>query len=504
MADQRVRRAKLNIIISLLSQFVTLVCGLIVPRLLIGKFGSEAYGATSSITQFLAYITLLEAGIGGVARAALYKPLANNDVYQISAVVAEIKRFFRVIGYVFCVYVIVLACAFKKISHVQYFDWGSTVLLVLVISISTFAQYFIGISYSVLLQAAQRTYITKAISTIAIAINTVLIVILVNLNCDFILVKFISSIVFALKPLAMWLYVKKEFTLVQVEEKNPKLLEQKWNGLGQHLAYFFHSNTDVAVLTILSNLTTVAVYSVYNMVVAEIQSVTSSFSTGMEAVFGDMLAKNENNLLKRTFNYYETLISVISVFLFSVTAVMIVPFVKLYTVSITDVNYIQPIFAILLIMASFLYCLRMPYHSLVIAAGHFRQTQIAAYGEAIINITLSIILVIKYGLIGVAIGTVVAVSFRFLFYVVYLSKYVFCRDIKQFLKRIIINLLSFSIIYFIGNAIVNMFEINNYYWWIICSVLVCIVAIGMDLLGTGLFYRDDFKPVIKRIIKRKE
>lgn len=66
----------------------------IVPRLMIGTFGSEAYGATSSITQFLAYITLLEAGIGGVARSALYKPLADNDDYMISAVVCEIKRFF--------------------------------------------------------------------------------------------------------------------------------------------------------------------------------------------------------------------------------------------------------------------------------------------------------------------------------------------------------------------------------------------------------------------------
>ena len=122
MKDQRERRAKLNIIVSLLGQFVTLACGLIVPRLLIGQFGSEAYGATTSISQFLAYITLLEAGIGGVARAALYKPLADCDMRQISAVVCEIKRFFRVIGYIFAAYVIVLACTFQRIADVRCFD----------------------------------------------------------------------------------------------------------------------------------------------------------------------------------------------------------------------------------------------------------------------------------------------------------------------------------------------------------------------------------------------
>ena len=262
MADQRARRAKLNIAVSLLGQFVTLVCGLIVPRLLIGQFGSEAYGATASIAQFLAYITLLEAGIGGVARAALYKPLAENDVDRVSAVVYEI---------------------------------------------------------------------TTAISMVATALNTVLIVILTGYHCSLITVKLVSSVVFALKPFAMWIYVQKHFQLRNTKQRNPKLLEQKWNGLGQHLAFFLHSNTDIAVLTVLADLTTVAVYSVYHMVVAQIQNVTASFSSGMEAIFGDMLAKKETEQLKRTFRYYETLLSFISLILFSVTAVMIVPFVNIYT-----------------------------------------------------------------------------------------------------------------------------------------------------------------------------
>lgn len=504
LVNLRVKRAKLNIFVSLISQFVALVCGLIVPRLLIDKFGSEAYGATTSITQFLAYITLLEAGIGGVARAALYKPLAHNDTYHISAVVHEIKRFFRMIGYAFFIYVIVLACAYKQISHIQCFDWISTALLVVVISISTFAQYFIGISYSVLLQAAQRTYITKIISMCTTVLNTFLVIILVSLDCDLITVKFLSSLVFSIKPFAMWLYVRKEFKLIQIKEINPRLLEQKWSGLGQHIAYFLHSNTDVAVLTILVNLSTVAVYSVYNMVVTEIQNITSSFSTGMEAVFGDMLAKKEDDLLSRTFSYYETLISVIAIFLFSVTAVMIVPFVKLYTAKITDINYIQPLFALLIVIAALLYCLRMPYHSMIIAAGHFRQTQIAAYGEAIINILLSISLVIKLGLVGVAIGTVVAVLFRFCFYAFYLSKHIFGRKIEEFYKRGIINFCSFIFVYYTGSTITNIVNITNYFMWVICACVISFVAIVVLLITTNIFYKEDLKPVANIIFRRNE
>ncbi len=56
----RSKKAILNIITSLLLQVVVLICGFIVPKLIITNFGSDVNGLISSITQFLAYISLLE------------------------------------------------------------------------------------------------------------------------------------------------------------------------------------------------------------------------------------------------------------------------------------------------------------------------------------------------------------------------------------------------------------------------------------------------------------
>ena len=75
----RSKKAILNIISSLLLQVTTLICGFIVPKIIIEKFGSNVNGLVSSITQFLAYITLLEAGIGPVIKSALYGPIAKKD-----------------------------------------------------------------------------------------------------------------------------------------------------------------------------------------------------------------------------------------------------------------------------------------------------------------------------------------------------------------------------------------------------------------------------------------
>ena len=500
MADIRIHRAKKNIAVSLAYQIVTLLCGIIVPKMMLGAFGSEVYGATASIAQFLSYITLLEGGIGGVARAVLYKPLAENDKETISAVMAEIKRFFRIIAVIFLAYVVVIACSFKTISGIQAFDWATTFLLVAVISISSFAQYFIGISNSILLQAGQKSYVSNLVNIVGTVVNAAMIVALILLKCNIIVVKLVSSIVFALKPIVLWAYVRKKYRLPKAAKGKTNHLKQKWSGLSQHIAYFLHSNTDIVILTLLSDLKAVAVYSVYHMVVGSIQNLSSSFVSGMEAMFGDMLAKKEYDQLHKTFGMYETIISFVTVILFSVAAVLIVPFVRIYTAGITDANYEAPLFAVLLIISALLYCLRTPYHSLVIAAGHFKQTQLAAYGEAAINVILSVILVWQFGLVGVAIGTAAATGFRFIYYVIYLSKKILERKTVIFIKRSIVNAAAFLIVYFAGTGILRFFQITNYGNWVLCGVIVGVVSL---LVCTGLnvlFYPAD---CLKLLRKRK-
>ena len=112
----RSKRFLYNTIASLLGQVVVIICGMILPKAMIAGFGSELYGATTSITDFLGYIALLEGGVGGVARAALYKPLAQQDYREISNIVYSIKNFFQKIATIFIGYTLIIACSYKYIA----------------------------------------------------------------------------------------------------------------------------------------------------------------------------------------------------------------------------------------------------------------------------------------------------------------------------------------------------------------------------------------------------
>ncbi len=102
--------------------------------------------------------------------------------------------------------------------------------------------------------------------------------------------------------------------------------------------------------------------------------------------------------------------------------ILIVPFIRLYTKGITDVNYIQPAFAWVFLLAEAVNCLVLPCSSLPVAADHLKQTRWGAYSEALINIILSCILIKWEPLLGVAIGTLVATVFRAIYYMAYSAK----------------------------------------------------------------------------------
>ena len=339
----RSKKALMNTTASLLLQFVTVICGFIVPRIIIGTYGSEVNGLASSITQFLGYITLFESGVGGVVRAALYKPLADNDINKISSIVKATENFFRKIALIFIGYMLVLAGLFPVLVN-KSFDWVFTASLVVIIGISTFAQYYFGMTYTVLTQADQRRYVTAVLQIFTVILNAILVVIFAKLGASVHVLKLGTAAVYVLRPIILNIYVKRKYQLEKSAKPDKQAIKQRWDGLGHHIAYFVNLNADVVILTLFSKVSAafsiaeVSVYTVYHAVVYGIVSVTSSISSGIEAGFGNMIAKNEKENLNKKFGIYEFLSYIIVTVMFTCAGILIVPFVKVYTAGITDVS----------------------------------------------------------------------------------------------------------------------------------------------------------------------
>ncbi len=500
---KRILRVKLNTLSSLAHQLVTIVCGVVIPKVIIDTFGSTAYGITISIAQFLSYITLLEGGIGRVARGALYKPLAEHDEEGVSQVYLAVKRFFSTIGWIFAIYVVVLALGYHSMANVSEFTWGYTAALVIGIAISKFAEYMSGFSKITLLHADQKYYVVNTVFIITNVLNTVLIVLLANSGVDILCVKVVSSLVFILRPILYSLYVRKHYRLHKTEAK--ATLPNKFTGIAQHTAYVIQDNTDVMLLTLLADPRAVAVYSVYHLVVYNLRNLAASFTGGMEALLGEMAAKGEQETLRKTYSSYKLLLTALTLMLFGTAAVLIVPFIRLYTADATDANYVQPLFALILVIAEALNCLILPCFNLTIAANKLKQSQWGAYGEAAINVVVSLVLMLVWDpLIGVAVGTLAAVVFKSIYYTVFAGKHILKIKVAPLIIKLGVTTLALLVFSLVGIHLIQGVLIYKYTQWAVWG-FVCAIATG--LLGfalAALLYPGRLKGIQSLLMSRKK
>ena len=499
----RGKRLFYNTISSLVFQVTTIVCGFILPRLILNAFGSEVNGLVNSIAQFLGVISFLELGVGAVVQSALYKPLAEKNQEDVSKIIASANKFFTRLGQILLIYVIVLVIIYPQFAG-KNFGFAYTATLIVAISISSFAQYFFGIVNRLLLTADQRGYIQYNAQTLAVVCNTAACFVLIRVGCSIQIIKLTTSLIYLLQPFLIYLYVRHHYSIDRKIKYIKEPIPQKWNGIAQHVEAVILDGTDTIVLTLFATLSDVSIYSVYFLVVKGVKQLFMSMTNGITSLIGELWAKQELKELNKTFSWTEWVIHTGTTFVFGLTAILIVPFVKVYTLGIHDANYIQPLFAALIVAANAGHCLRLPYNIIILAAGHYKQTQNNYIIAAILNIVVSVVTVKAWGLIGVAIGTLVAMGYQTVWMAVYDSKNLIKWPLRNFAKQIFVDGLT-VIIGFFTTRMIAMPE-ATYIEWVFLAVKTAFIWVVIVGVLNMVFYRDKMQSMIHKIcvkVKRR-
>lgn len=233
----RERKFVWNTVTSLVSQMISLICGFILPQMILNAYGTEVNGLVSSVNQFLTIVSLSEFGMTAVVQSALYKPLSNHDNYKISCIMASSVKFFRKIAIVLIIYVTAL-CVLYPILVKSNFDYVYIVTLIAILSINSLAQYLLGITNCQLLSADQRVYIVSLSTIVMTLLNTVGCYIVIQLGGGIHAVKLLTVSVFLIKPIVAQIYVKKNYRIDLQVKYTGEPITQKWNGVAQHISYY--------------------------------------------------------------------------------------------------------------------------------------------------------------------------------------------------------------------------------------------------------------------------
>ena len=486
----------LNIISSYSSQIINLICAFIVPKLILSEYGSVVNGLVVSIQQFLIAFTLLSAGVGTVVQSSLYKPLAEKDNTQLSMILVSAQKFFSKLGIGLVIYTFILCFVYPLFSDSS-FSNQYIILLVLSLSIDTIAQYLFGATRLQLVTADQRTYISKFCNIFTRLLNTAAVIVLIKCHASIQVVKFSTALIFLIDPIWLAYYVRKNYSVNWKVKLHGEPIKQKWNGLAQHICTAIFSDTDVVVLTVLSNLKNVSVYSIYCIVLNGLNQLVNIFASIVQPLLGEYWAKKEVGLFKKYFSIYEWVMHLIAQFVFGCSMTLIVPFVLTYTKGVNDANYNVPVFALLITLSGALQFILMSYRTVIFSLGLYKETQWTYIIGAFTNLIISVLLVHSFGLVGVAIGTLAGSVYMLIAQGIFVYKKVLEERITVLSFKICKTLL----ILLIGNLICHFIPLWKYSYlsWMVLAIIHSTIWMSVIVIINLIIDRKRMVSSIKEI-----
>lgn len=486
-------------------QVVTMLAGFITPRIMLQYYGSEVNGLVSSISQFISYFSLVEAGLAGAAIYALYKPLAENDHKAINGIVSAAKCFYTQSGYIFISLTLGLSIIYPillKSTTISSLDIG---LLVLILGVNGALEFFTLAKYRVLLSADQRTYVISLATITQIILNTVVIVFLSRLRVNIIILRTVALLAIFFRSFILMLYTKKNYDYLNYSEiPNNKALDKRWDALYLQIVGATQTGAPVILATLFTSLQIVSVYSIYNMVIGGIKGVLDIFTSGLSASFGDVIARGKRKTLQKSYSEFEFSYYSLITIVYSITLVTLLPFIRIYTKGIVDVNYDLPLVGFLFILNGWLYNVKTPQGMLVISAGLYKETRLQATIQSVIIVVLGIMLAPKFGLTGILVASCLSNLYRDIDLLFFIPKNVTGLPVKDTAFRILRMIIEMVIIW-IPSKYIEINTENFIQWFFFATVVGIYATLVVGFIGI-IFDRQAIKGVyirIKSIFKRE-
>lgn len=504
MAKTRSGAVKLNVVTGFVREFVAIVFGLLVPRIVLNCFGSTYNGLLNSVVQFMSFSVVLRSGLGVVTTAALYKPLAEGDMKAVSGIMVATDKFMRKVGWLLAGIIAAFALLYPLlITDEKVLSYLSSVVLILIIGASSWVENMFSIKYKIILQADQKTYIQTLVILISYVLSNVFAIALMLAGCRNIhIVRFGMLLGLMTTPFMLKLYVDRHYDIDWKVPANNVAIKSRWDAFAQQLATVANNNIPTILMTFLFPLKEISVYTVYHMVVKNINQLISNSVIGIRSTFGNMYAKGEINHLKKRFLDVEWMIYATSSVMYTVTAIMLTPFVMIYTKGVVDVDYNRFWFGILMTVSCYVYMTRLPYQMVAEAVGYFKETRNSAILEIVMNVVVSLVCAPFIGLYGILVGTLVGSAIR-------TGNLVWVCNRKA-LKISLWFVVKNYLVYFGSSAVLVFFltkwaaaRCGNFGQWVLVAIPITIVVAVTILAVSAIFNRKQLTGILTSLLSKK-
>ncbi len=494
-----------NLIFNFGYQVVNTITNVILPPLIITKYGSIVNGLISTVKQIINYIQIVGAGISESVVVSLYKPLQEQDDSKVSAIYNASRITFKHSGIIFSILAVIIAFI-SPIFITEDLSYDFIVKIVLVLSITGMAEFFFIGKYRTLLIADQRSYVVNIAQIIMAVLSTALTIILIKINTNIVIVQLIATLIYTTRFIILNIYVKRKYDYIDKKVKPDYTAVSKRKAAMTHqIAGLIILGSQALFIAKFCGLAEASVYSVYNLIFSGINTILSTVSSAMLAGVGNLVSSENEEKVNKVYNVYEFIYYILTFIVYTTTFIMCIPFIRIYTGNITDANYIRFDLVILFAIMGLLNCLRTPGVTMINAKGHYEETKNRALIEMTICLVGQVILIKPLGIIGVLLATIMAHLYRTLDVIIYSNKKILKQKFNTTIIRISVNAIIMSILIAISQKI--KFNVNGYMQWCLVATGVVIITATIIILINYILDNKTAKETntyIKNIVKRKK
>lgn len=493
------KRSMLNAIAALILSICNGLLGLFVTKLVIETYGSDFNGLNSTANQFVNVLMLLEGGFTLATNVALFKPFSDNDYILLNKIIVATKNKFQKIGIWFFLLGVIGALIYSFIINSKLSRSFIFIVIFMAILPSAF-NLFYATKYRIIIQADQKEYIISLITLFTITISYIVNIIITSLHAPMILIRVTTMIFLLLQSIIISIYCKKNYKFINFNEKPEySLIKGTKDVFIQKITAIVYSTFPILIISIspAGGTKLASVYAVYNSTFYLIKSFIQSVMDAPRLSFGQLITERSRQYVFKKFIQYELIVIIILSSVLSTAAALILPFVEIYTINITDINYLDKNIAIMMILITFFEILHIPSGNILNMSGLFnisKKIQLVSVGILIISMSIGTYFYGIYGILGSVLLTSIILATLEIFYIH--KKYF--NNIKSFFVLLIPNSLIMIALSLTEIALIP--TVSNFLHLILIAVLLLLINILVVCSLNYLINKDNLKEITNMII----
>lgn len=479
MNDNRSKNSIRNINAGVIFKFLQIIFGFVIRTVMIKTLGIEYLGLNSLFTSIPQMLSLAELGFGNAIVFSMYKPIAENNVEKIRALLNAYRKFYHIVGLMVLGIGLLLMPFLPRLISGTYPDEVNIYVLYTIYLINTVLGYFLFAYKASLFVAHQRDDIQKKISSSIYIIQNIAQIIVLFLVKNYYAYIIILPIATILTNIAQEIWTKRLYPDLfcegKLDHEERKDLTKRVTGLlSYQIGGVIYNNADMIVISSFLGLVVLAQYTNYYYIFSAITGLITIASNAITASVGNYIATESVETNARFFNTITKIFNWIVGWCSICFLCLYQPFIELWM----GQNNLLP-FLTAAIISLYFYTTNIcpPVSIYKNAAGIWWEDRIRPLIGTTVNLALNLVLVQFIGLNGVILSSIISTLFISVpWSAYYLFKCYLKLNIRKYLFRQAFMLMMTSTIALATYLICTVVNVESLLICIIIRFSICLIV----------------------------